>query len=185
MKKRAYIIGLVVITSLMLCSYITYEVYFPKYIVSLLIDDKNPTYLPKIITNKIDKIKEPINKNSEALILAFEKSGIKTEELLYEVDRINEVQFDNFISELNNLKNKSDASKIFDLGKQYFPVSFDVEALRDEFLKHATPQTISKAMYLVELYQKEQVISFESGKQIIKQLILQKQAELKAKNLTQ
>ena len=184
MSKRLLLM-LVIGVGLFLTGYIGYRVYLPKYVASMILEDKSPSYLPEKITKKIDKIKTPINQSTEALILSTEKSGIKTEELLQAIEEINKDQVNKFIEEVINKEHELDANKIFDLGKQHFPVSFDVEHLRDEFTKQATPQLIRKATHLLKAYQTEQLISFESAKLILKQMIIQKQVELRNRKLTQ
>lgn len=184
MSKRLLLM-LVIGICLLLTGYIGYRIYLPKYVASMILEDKSPFYLPEKITKKINKLKTPINQSTEALILSTEKSGIKTEELLQAIEEINEDQVNKFIEELISKEHEHDANKIFDLAKQHFPVSFDVELLRDEFIKQATPQVIRKAMDLSKVYQTEQLISFESGRLILKQMILQKQVELRNRNLIQ
>jgi hypothetical protein len=153
---------------------IIYKFYLPSLVAKTLSADQLPGYFPKKLKTKIEKVKKPINETARDVINTMHTSGISLDQVLKAIDDAKEEQAYAMLDELNKTK-ITDVDQVFDMGKRYFPVDFDVEVFRDFYHKKATIPLIEKGILYANKYRNEKLMDAETAKETVKQILIAKE----------
>jgi hypothetical protein len=153
---------------------IIYKFYLPNIVARTLASEQIPAYVPTRIKTKIEKVKKPINETAKDVINTIHKSGITIEQIMKAIDDAKEEQAYAMLDELNKTT-VTNVDQVFDMGKKYFPVDFDVEVFRDFYRKKATLPLIEKGILYANKYRNEKLINAETAKETVKKILLDKE----------
>jgi hypothetical protein len=156
--------------------YVFYHYFFADVVANALVKEETPSYVPEKIKKGIAKIKAPLNKGAEDVILQIHKSGIPLDRVLNAVDQIQQPQIDAALDELQQAK-ITNTNQAFDIFKKYLPMDFDAESLRAPFNKNVDMDMIKKARGYAESYRTNEAIDTEMMKTIVKKILIQKEKE--------
>jgi hypothetical protein len=153
---------------------IVYKFYLPSLVAKTLSDDHLPGYIPNKLKTRIEKVKKPINETARDVIKTIHTSGISLDQILKAIDDAKEEQAYAMLDELNKT-HVTNVDQVFDMGKKYFPVDFDVEVFRDFYHKKATVPLIEKGILYANKYRNEKLMDAETAKETIKQILIAKE----------
>jgi hypothetical protein len=159
-----------------LLTFITYKFYLAGIVADTLSSEQLPTYIPQPIKTKIEKVKKPLNETAKDVIKTMHSSGITLDQILKAIDDAKEEQAYAMLDELNKTK-ITNVDQIFDMGKKYFPVDFDVEVFREFYRKKATLPLIEKALLYANKYRNENLIDAETAKETVKKILVAKEEQ--------
>ena len=71
----------------------------------------------------------------------------------------------------------NNVDQLFDMGKKYFPVDFDVEVFRETYRKKATIPLIEKAILYANKYRDEKLMDANTAKETAKRVLIAKEEE--------
>ena len=118
---------LVIIALLALGGYFIFRALMPKIIAEAVVAESLPNYIPKRLKNKVEAIRTPLNKGTEAMVQEMHASEIPLDDVLDAVDDITEEQAYSFLDEVNK-KHPANPNEVFDVAKKHFSTNFDLEA---------------------------------------------------------
>jgi cellobiose-specific phosphotransferase system component IIA len=175
MKKLLYglIIAILVIT---LSGAIVYKFFLPTIIAKTMASRELPDFIPERVKTKIESVKRPLNENAQTVISTIHKSGITFDQIMIAIDEAKEEQAYAMLEELNRTKITS-VDQVFDMGKKYFPVDFDVEVFRAAYRQKASLPLIEKAIQYANNYKNEKLMDTQTAKEIVKQILKTKEDE--------
>ena len=153
----------------------------PKMVGKAIIEDTEPSVLPEAYKAKISKIKKPVNHVTEKLIHEVDSLNIPFAAILRLID---ETENDDVVRTIEALKseNPSTPNGIFNIVKKNIPSrEFDLELFRKAFLKYATMDRYRYGMRYIEKNQMIEQIDDMPYREIVKEVLLQKRAELDRK----
>ena len=174
MSKKIILIVLG-IACLGLAGYFVIQAFLPEMVAEAIVYDKElPSYVPRKIKNKIEKIKKPLNENAEAVISTMHKSGVTLEQVLKAIDNTSNDQAYAMLDELNETQIKN-TDQVFEMAKRHFKVDFDVEAFRKPFHDKVSMNLIKKGLRYANRHRRDGDIDPESARSILKRILIQKE----------
>jgi hypothetical protein len=173
-KLRLYSAIIVLIA---ISGYITYQLYFPAMVAKSIVSESSFVF-PKSLSEKISKIRGPVNVGVSSIVETVHHSGLTIDDILLAIDNATEEQANALLDELNSTE-ITDADHFFDLVKKHFPVPFDVEVFREPFKQKITIRQIRKGIIYANIYKERDEIDAQTAKSIAKRILLQKEEELK------
>ena len=175
MKKL--ITAVVIIALLGFTGYFAYQWLMPKIIAEAVVSESLPNYIPKRLKTKVDAIRTPINKGTEAIIQKMHASDIPLERVLEAVDNVTEEQAYSFLDEVNKRKPK-DTNGFFDIAKKHFSANIEMEIFREPFTKHFEMKQVKEAISYANLNRKSNDVDLATAKAIFKKIIVEKEKEV-------
>lgn len=157
--------------------YVVYRALMPALIAEATVSESLSDYIPKRLKNRVEAIKNPINKGAEAMIQKMHASHITLDEVLRTIDNITEEQTHAFLDEVNATK-PSNTDEVFDLLKKHFPAEFDAEVFREPFNEHFDMKQIRNALAYANMNRKSNDVEFATAKAILRKLIIEKEKEV-------
>ena len=174
--KKVLTISLVLIALAAVGSFVWYKLYFPKMVAEAVVAEELPAYLPKHIRMKIDEFRLPVNASAEKMIEKIHTENIPFEKVIETIDNASQEQTDAFIDELAATKITS-ADQVFDIGKKYFPVDYDVEVFREPFNQNVDLRVIRKGISYANTNRRTNDVDLVTLKEIAKKILVQKEKE--------
>ena len=175
--KSFLLASLAILVLLAAGGYYLYRSIMPDLVAEAVISDSLPEYVPKRLHTRVEAIRKPINKGTEALIEKMHDSEIPLEQVLEAVDNITEDQAYNFLDEVN-AANPSSPDDVFDIAKKHFSTDFDPEVFRKPFKEHFEMKQIRNAIAYANLNRKSNDVDISTAKAILKKIIIEKEKEL-------
>ncbi|MEX2231571.1 MAG: hypothetical protein WD824_05390, partial [Cyclobacteriaceae bacterium] len=160
--------------------YFLYRSLMPKIIAEAVVAESLPNYIPKRLKNKVDAIRTPLNKGTEAMLQEMHASEIPLDDVLEAVDDITEEQAYSFLDEMNKRKPAS-TNEVFDVAKKHFSADFDMEVFREPFNKHFEIDQIKNAIAYANMNRKSNDVDISTAKAIFKKIIVEKEKEVISK----
>jgi hypothetical protein len=174
-----------IVTCLVLCAigYGLYRFYLPGIIAKAIIAEDTPSYIPKRLMNKVDEFRAPVQKGADEMVIQLKRNNIPLDKALELVENTNEEVANNFLEELNASNPKS-TNEVFNIAKKHLSADFDLEVFRDAFVQNVNMKTIHKAMNYANTNQRTKDLDIETGREIVKQILIEKfkEADLKEKS---
>lgn len=177
--KRFLLISAVILLCLSLGGYYLYRM-MPDVIAEAIVSESMPEYIPKRLQPRVEAIRKPINKGTQAMIERMHDSEISLDEVLKAVDNISEDQTHAFLDEIAQASPTS-TDEVFDVAKKHFPTDFDAEVFREPFKKHFELKQIRNAIAYANLNRKSNDVDIATAKAILKKIIIEKDKELAEK----
>src|SRR5690349_7101473 len=174
---RKYLITILLIVLLGAGAYALYRVLMPQLIAEAVVSETVPDYIPKRLQTRMEAIRTPINRGTEAMVETMHNSDIPLKEVLDAVDNITEEQAYAFLDEVNQ-KNPSNTNEVFDLAKKHFETSFDLEVFRKPFNEYFKMKQIKNAMVYANMNRKYNDVDIVTAKAILKKIIIEKEKEV-------
>ena len=174
--RRFLIFSAAAVLTLITGAFIVYKYFLPSIIAKTVVSEELPAFVPQHIKQKIQKVNKPLNEGAKSVISTIHHSGITIEQIIKAIDEAKEEQGYAMLEELNRTK-ITDVDQLFDMGKKYFPVDFDVEVFREEYRKRATLPLIEKAIAYANKYKDEKVMDAQTAKETAKKILLEKEKE--------
>ena len=178
--KRFLIAALLVIGLLAAGGYILYRKVMPHLVAKAVTSHSLPGYIPKRLKNRVEAIRKPINKGTEAIIEKMHDADITLEDVLLAVDNISEEEAYAFLDEFNETDHTS-PDDVFDVAKKHFKTSFDLEVFREPFRKHFKLKQIRSVIDYASLNRRSNDVDFATAKVILKMIIIEKEKEVVGK----
>lgn len=175
MKKIFSFIAIIAI--LAVGGYILYRSLMPKIIAEAVVSESLPNYIPKRLKNKVEAIRTPINKGTEAMLQKMHASEIPLDNVLDAVDNITEEEAYSFLDEVNK-KQPANPDQVFDLAKKHFSTDFDLEVFREPFNKHFEMSQINHAIAYANMNRKSNDVDIATAKAIFKKILVEKEREV-------
>lgn len=178
--KRFLLISALILLFLSIGGYYLYRAVMPEIIAEAVVSDSMPGYIPKRLQPRVEAIRKPINKGTQAMIETMHDSGISLGEVLKAVDNITENQAYAFLDEIDQ-NHPTSSDEVFDVAKKYFPTDFDAEVFREPFMKHFEMKQIRNAIAYANLNRKSNDVDLPTAKAILKKIIIEKEKEVTGK----
>jgi hypothetical protein len=156
--------------------YIFYKYYFTDLVAEAIVSEDLPGFLPMRIRNKIKEAGAPLNEGASTFIKDMHTHDITIDQVLEALDNTTEDQAYALLDELDHTKLQS-TDQVFDIAKKHFPVDFDPEAFRSLFNSRTDLKHIRKAMKYAKVNRQSKDIDLETGKAIIRKILLEKEKE--------
>ncbi|MEM7550912.1 MAG: hypothetical protein AAF363_14610 [Bacteroidota bacterium] len=181
--KRILIIGIVLLLLVVGVSWYYYEKQLPKVVAKAIIKNKYPVYIPEKIQGKIVKVSDTLNAKVENFLVTTDTIGISINEILKIIDEVKEEDVRKTISIIQNQDIKS-VEEVFDIAVENIPIkSFNVELLREPFINNIKINHINRALGYLRTHNILELIDPEIARETIKQVIIQKEDELKSRGI--
>lgn len=174
--KRFALAFLCLLLVLSLGGFVVYKFYLPTIIAKTVVANDLPAIVPSTIKTKIEKARKPINEGAGTVISTIHQSGVSIEQIIKAIDEAKEEQAYAMLDELNSTK-ITNVDQVFDMGKKYFPVEFDVEIFREAYRKKATLPLIEKAIRYANRYRDEKLMDAQTAKETAKRILKEKESE--------
>ncbi len=175
MKK--IILSIVIILSIIsIGGYFLYRFYITDFIAKTITAESVPAYIPRRMQNKIEEIRIPLNKGTEAMLQNMQASHISMNQVLEIVDNTSEAQAYTLLDELNSIQPKN-TNEVFNIAKKHFTADFDLEVFRKPFNDHFDMKQLRKVIAYANLNRRSSEVDFNTAKAIIKKILLQKEKE--------
>jgi hypothetical protein len=178
--KKLIVWTIVIIMLIGIGGFVFYRYYLPDMVVSAMVEDDLPAFVPERVKAKIEKIKVPVNKGAEAVIAQIHTSDVTLEQIFKAIDQTDEEQVNTALDELQETK-ITNTDQAFNLFKKHFRADFDVEIFREPFNKNVDMAMIKKARGYAESYRNDEAMDTEMAKAVIKKILLQKEKEYRGK----
>lgn len=172
--KRLLVVTLVILSALGLSAYFFYRSCMADIIARAVISESIPSYVPSQIQKRLEKIRAPLNKGTEAVLKKMHESEIPLDQVLKAVDNTTEEQAYAFLDEVNSSKPGS-TNQVFDIAKKYFSADFDIEVFREPFNEHITMKQVRIAIAYANANRKEKNIDVVTEKAIVKKILVEKE----------
>lgn len=156
-------------------SYAAYRLYLPGAMADAFVSEP-PAYLPKAVVAQLEQIKVPVNKGADDLIKSLEKENVPVDRVLELIDRASEEDVDKFVEEIQ-VSRINTSNQLFDIFKKHFDANFDVETLREPFVKHIDVSSARRGAAYFIRNKRTHDIEFETAKDVFKQVIVKKYEE--------
>jgi hypothetical protein len=179
MKKILFPIIIMIIV-LAVGGYFLYRSLMPKIIAEAVVSESLPGYIPKRLQTKVEAIRAPLNRGTEAMVEKMHESDIALDEVLEAVDNISEEEAYAFLDDLNKRK-PSNTDEVFDLAKKHFPTDFDPEVFRAPFNRYFDIRQIKDGIAYANLNRKSNDVDITTAKAILKHIIIEKEKEVISK----
>jgi hypothetical protein len=151
----------------------------PEIIAEAMVSDEIPEYIPRRFQTRVEAIRKPINKGTEAVIEKMHDSEVPMQKVLEAVDNITEEQAYGFLDEFDS-SNPTSTDEIFNLAKKHFPTDFNPEIFREPIKKHFEFNQIKGALEYASLNRRSNDIDLATAKAIFKKIITEKEKEVLA-----
>lgn len=161
--------------------YYLYRSIMPEIVAEAMVSESLPGYIPKRLQTRVEAIRKPINRGTQAMIERMHDSEIPLQKVLEAVDNITEDEAYAFLDEVNKV-NPSSTDEIFDVAKKHFKSDFDPEVFREPFKKHFELKQIRSAIDYANLNRSSNDVDIATAKAILKKIIIEKEREVTAKN---
>ncbi len=175
--KKILISSAIMLVLLGTGGYLLYHTYMTDIIARAVVSDSLPPYVPKRLQSRIEAIRKPLNKGTEAMLHKMHDSEIPLDRVLEAVDKTTEEEAYAFLDELNRTEPKN-TNQVFDIAKRHFPADFDIEVFREPFNKHFQMKQIRNAIAYANMNRKEKTIDVSTAKEILKKIIIDKDREI-------
>lgn len=175
--KKILISTLLILTVLASGAYVLYRTVMPRVIADAIVAEPLPAYIPKRLQTRVEAIKTPINKGTEAMIEKMHASDIPLDKVLKTVDNITEKQAYAFLDEVN-AKQPATTNEVFNLAKKHFDTEFDLEVFREPFTQHFKIGQIRNALAYANMNRKSNDVDIVTAKAILKKIIIEKEKEI-------
>ena len=179
--KRTIISAILVIALLVVGGYLLYRTLMPQFIAEAMISNSPPGYIPKRLQNRVESLKIPLNKGTEAMLEKMHAADIPLSQLLHAVDNISEGQAYAFLDDLNETK-PLNTNEIFDIAKKHFSRDFDLEVFRDPFTRYFQMKQVKYAIAFANLNRKSNDVDISTAKEILKEILIEKDKEMRKKH---
>ena len=176
--KKLLLITLIIVTAMALGGYFFYRSYMADIIARALVSESLPSYVPKELQRKVEKIRAPLNKSTEAILKKMHDSHIPMEQVLRAVDNTTEQRAYAFLDELNR-RQPGSTDEVFDIAKRYFASDFDMEVFREPFKEHVDMKQIRNAIAYANVNRKKNNVDLATGKAILKKILVEKEREIR------
>lgn len=179
MKKALIVLLLILIIG---CTgfYFIYRSYMPELVVESIVSGKVPSYFPEKVQNRFKKIREPLNTGTTEVIKTLREERIPLEKVTTAIDNTTEAQVNAMIDELS-VANPQTKDEFFTIAKKHLPADFNIEIFRESFNEHADVKTLRKVVRSAKRSKDKKAVDFETGKEILKQLLIEKEKQLHVK----
>jgi hypothetical protein len=171
---KSLLITLAVIFSLLgLAGYFFYRSYMIDIVAHAVVSESLPAYVPKRLKRKVEKMRAPLNKGTEAVLKKMHESDVPLERVLTAVDKTTEEEAYAFLDEVNARK-PATTNEVFDIAKKYFSADFDIEVFRQPFNEHVSMKQLRTAIAYANANRKENNVDVATGKAILKKILIEK-----------
>ncbi len=168
---------LVVLAVLAFGGYALYRAVVPDLIAGVTVSESLSNYIPKRLKARVEAIKNPINKGTEAMIEQMHASEIPLEKVLHTVDNITEDQAYAFLDEVTKTQ-PATTDEVFDIAKKHFPADFNPEVFREPFNAHFKIRQIRNAVEYANENRKFNDVELTTAKAILKNILIEKEKEI-------
>ena len=176
--KRFLITTLLVSVVLCVSGYFIYRSIIREIVAEALVSESVPDYIPKRLKTRVEAIRRPINKGTEAFIERMHHSQIPVEDVLDAIDDISEEEVNSFLDEVNQTK-PSSTDEVFTVAKKHFDTDFDLEVFRQPFNEHLEMKQVNNALDYAITNRTSNDVDIATVKAILKKIILEKEKEMK------
>lgn len=178
--KKLLIVVFVFLAVGLLGYYLVKAYWLPKYVARMIVINEDvPDYLPKKLKKGIVKAKKKVNPLAEAVLSESYKSGLTLEELLDFIEDTDEELVFMLADSVSGLPD-FETDQIFDLANTILKPKFNAEVLRGAFKQHVTEEMIEVVIMHYKANREELQSSPEIGRQIAKQILIEKDKQVKA-----
>lgn len=178
--KRFLLISALILICVSIGGYYLYRIMMPKIIAEAMVSESMPEYIPKRLQPRVEAIRKPLNKGTQAMIERMHDSEISLEDVLRAVDNITEDQTYAFLDEIDQISPTS-TDEVFDVAKKHFRTDFDAEVFREPFKKHFEMKQIRNAIEHANLNRRSNDVDIATAKAILKEIIVEKEKEVAEK----
>lgn len=157
--------------------YALYRSIMPDMIAEAVLADSAPAYIPKRLQPRVEAIRTPINKGTEAIVLKMHSSGVPLEKVLKSIDNVTEEQVYRFLDAVNDQAPET-TDEVFTIATKHFNTEFDAEVFREPFNQHFKMSQIRNALAYVNMNRKSNDVDIETAKAILKKIMIEKEKEI-------
>lgn len=175
MKKVFILIAILAILGV--GGYVLYRAVIPGLIAEATASESLSDYIPKRLKARMEAIKNPINKGTEAMIKRMHASGIPLEMILKAIDKVTEEQAYAFLDEVTKTQPVT-TDEVFDIAKKHFYTDFDPEVFREPFNEHFEIRQIRNAVTYANQNRKFNDVELSTAKAIVKKILIEKENEM-------
>jgi hypothetical protein len=179
---RKFIIVLFVIAAIV-AGGLWYGYYhlIPQMVGKAIVEESEPAVLPGPYKAKISRIRKPVNRATEKLIQEIDSLNIPFAAILRLIDETENSDVVNTIEELKSAQPTSPNAIFNIVKKNIHSREFDLELFRKPFLKYATMERYRYGMQYIDRNEVIEQIEDMPYKEIMKEILLQKRAEIDRK----
>ncbi|HYC84993.1 MAG TPA: hypothetical protein VEB86_07215 [Chryseosolibacter sp.] len=174
--KKFVIVVVVLFAAAAAGAFVFYKVYLPELVASAIVNDQEPGYMPDYVQTKIRKYRTPVNQAAEDVIRHADRSNISMDQILRTIDNTKEEHVNAALAELSD-RDVKNTNQVFDIFKKHIPADFDVEPLREPFNDHVSMKMIHDALERSRQQLDKENLDADMAKAVIKQVLVQKEAE--------
>lgn len=157
--------------------YLLYRTLMPTVLAEAVVSESLPGYIPKRLKTRVESMRAPINKGTEAMLRKMQESNVSVDQVLDAVDDISEAEAYAFLDELN-AKNPRSTDEVFDVAKKHFSPEFDLEIFREPFNQYFEMKQVKKAIAYANFNRKSNDVDIATAKAILKSIIIEKEKEV-------
>ncbi len=176
-RKRTIVILIILLLLLTLGGYFIYKAVVPSMIAKAVISGSMPSYVPDKIQDKLEGIRDPLNKSLEALVRTMRDERIPLEEILKAVDAVDKKQLYAFVDEYNRVQPDT-SDYIFDMGKRHFKPRFRAEVFRRPFNEYFPWEPFYEGVDYANENPEIRDLELKAAKEVVKEIIIQKVNEI-------
>ena len=169
-----------VVACLGIGAFLVYRFYLPQIVAKAIVSNEAPAYIPKRIMNRVEEMRTPINNSAEGIIRELNSREISLDEVLKAIDRISAQDVTEVVRKLNT-EEPASTEQVFTIVKPYFRTDFDVELLREPFVKNFDMRAYRRAMGYANVNQTTKDADIETVRAIAKQILIQKYNEMETR----
>jgi hypothetical protein len=158
-------------------AHLAYTRYLPKVVAQAIVSDDQPVYLPKRLMNRIEEVREPINKSTENFIIELKKADIPMTKVYDAIENTTEEQAYQMLDELNDAR-ITDPDQAFDIFKKHVHTEFDLEPFRASFNQNVDPKMIRRLIKYANMNRSMNEVDIPTAKAIAIQLLKEKEKEM-------
>jgi hypothetical protein len=150
----------------------------PEMVGKAIVQNQEPAVLPAPYKEKIQKFRKPVNKATEKILMEIDSSDIPFAAILRLIDNTEDEAVVRTYAELK-AEQPDDPNEVFDIVKKNIPSEeFDLERFREPFLRYATMERYEYGMRYIENNEIIEQIEEMPYRQIVKEVLLHKRAEI-------
>lgn len=176
--KKILLSATLLIAILSIVGYSLHKAYFTDLAARALASESMSEFIPKRILSRMDAFKKPIDNGTEAFLQEMHNSGISIDQIIAVIDNTSEEEAYNLLDAINHA-NPQTTNEIFDLIQMHLATGFDTEIFRGPFNKQLNMKQVQRVLFYANRNRKTHDVEFHTGKAIVKQLLLEKERELK------
>lgn len=175
---RRLVAILLIVGLIGVAGYYAYRSLVPSLVADALVSESVPAYIPKRLQHKVEEIRKPVNRGTEAMLQEMHAHDIPLEDVMDAVDGLTEERAYAFLDKLNTAKPQT-TDEVFEMAKEHFKVDFEIEVFRKSFNEHFEMNQIEDAIAFANMNRKSNDVNFNTAKAILKKILLEKEAESK------